>query len=198
MSKPRVCLLDYGVGNIHSLRKALERGGARVQVTGDARRLLQAEAVVLPGVGGFAAGARSIQSCRAGLRKKLESGTPCLAVCLGMQLLFEASEEDAGRGIGLVPGRVRRLAHRRLPHIGWNSVRHSGTGILRGIPRDAMFYFVHSYAPSSCGDACVATAEYGQPFAAVVAKGPVWGVQFHPEKSSRWGLALIRNWIRTL
>lgn len=195
---PEVTMLDYGVGNIHSLKKALENAGARVAVESNARAALKARAIVLPGVGGFAAGARAIRPVRADLKKKLEDGTPCLGVCLGMQLLFDSSEEARGRGIGLLPGVVRRLEHRRLPHIGWNQVTHRGLGILKGIPRDTLFYFVHSFAPSNCGEACVGTTDYGKKFASVVARGPVWGVQFHPEKSSEWGLRLIRNFVESV
>jgi glutamine amidotransferase len=189
-------LLDYGVGNLHSLIKALERAGAKVEVVADARRLLKSRAIVLPGVGGFAAGRRAIRSVRRDLKKKLDDGTPCLGVCLGMQLLFDSSEEAAGRGIGLLPGAVRRLEHPRLPHIGWNQVAHRGLGIFAGIPRHTRFYFVHSFAPSACGDFVAAETSYGRRFASAVCRGPVWGVQFHPEKSSAWGLKLIENFVR--
>lgn len=195
---PKVTLLDYGVGNLHSLKKALEQAGADVSIVEDARKLLKAPAIILPGVGGFAAGSRKIRPIRKDLKKKLEDGTPCLAVCLGMQLLFDASEEDKGKGIGLLPGLVRRLEHRQLPHIGWNRVTHRGLGIFKDVPRDTLFYFVHSFAPSSCGDYCVGTTDYGKIFASAVARGPVWGVQFHPEKSSAWGLRLIRNFVESI
>lgn len=194
----RVTLLDYGVGNIHSLRKALENAGLRVRVTASARELLQAPAVVLPGVGGFAAGAPKLRAVREALRSKLEDGTPCLAVCLGMQLLFEGSEEAPGKGLGLLPGIVRRLEHAQLPHIGWNQVKSTDSTIFEGVPQNGFFYFVHSYAPSPCGDACVATAEYGRPFAAAVRTARTWGVQFHPEKSSTNGMTLLRNFSRSL
>jgi glutamine amidotransferase len=195
---PELSLLDYGVGNIHSLKKALEQAGAKVTVESDGKALLKAKAIVLPGVGGFAAGSRKIRPIRASLKKKLQDGTPCLAVCLGMQLLFDASEESPGKGIGLLPGLVRRLEHRQLPHIGWNRVSHRQPGIFSDIPRDTLFYFVHSFAPSSCGDYCVATTDYGKTFASAVSQGPVWGVQFHPEKSSEWGLRLIKNFVATV
>jgi glutamine amidotransferase len=194
----RVTLLDYGVGNIHSLRKGLENAGLRVRVTTSARELLKAGAVVLPGVGGFAAGAPKLKPVRTALRSRLREGTPCLAVCLGMQLLFEASEEARGVGIGLLPGVVRRLEHRRLPHIGWNQVKASDPAMFAGIPQNAFFYFVHSFAPSPCGDACAATSEYGRPFAAAVRTARTWGFQFHPEKSSANGMALLRNFAQSL
>lgn len=193
-----VTMLDYGVGNIHSLRKALENAGLQVRVTGIARDLLKAPAVVLPGVGGFAAGAPKLRGIRDRLRSKLQDGTPCLAVCLGMQLLFEGSEEAAGEGLGLLPGLVRRLEHAQLPHIGWNQVKWMDRAMFEGVPQNAFFYFVHSYAPSPCSDACAATADYGRPFAAAVRIARTWGFQFHPEKSSANGMALLRNFARSL
>jgi len=191
-------LLDYGVGNLHSLSKGLENAGLRVKVTENARELLKASAIVLPGVGGFAAGAPKLAPVREELRARLQEGTPCLAVCLGMQLLFESSEEARGKGLGLLPGVVRRLEHRRLPHIGWNQVRSSDAEMFAGVPQNAFFYFVHSFAPSPCVDACAATCDYGRPFAAAVRAGRTWGVQFHPEKSSANGLTLLRNFARSL
>lgn len=190
----KVTMLDYGVGNIHSLRKALEEAGARVAVTQDARELLNAEAIVLPGVGGFGRGARAVKPVREDLRRKLQGGAPCLAVCLGMQLLFESSEEDEGQGIGLMEGPVRRLEHPQLPHIGWNSVQHR----FPNVPPGAFFYFVHSFAPSPCGAHVVATCTYGKEFAAAVATAKTIGYQFHPEKSSTHGLRLIRNFVESL
>ncbi len=188
-------LLDYGVGNIHSIKKCLERAGASVSVETSPERILSARALVLPGVGAFGKVAEQIAPFRAELKARLENGLPALCVCIGMQILYESSEEGPGQGIGLFPGRVRRLRHQRLPHIGWNSVRHSGEGLFDGVGRDAFFYFVHSYAPSECSDPCVATTDYGDRFAAASVGKNVWAVQFHPEKSSDVGYRVVQNFV---
>lgn len=188
-------LLDYGVGNIHSIKKAFERAGASVSVETAPERILGAKALVLPGVGAFGKVAEQIAPFRNELKSRLEAGLPAFAVCIGMQILYETSEEGAGDGIGLFPGRVRRLRHARLPHIGWNSVKHDGRGAFEGVPADAYFYFVHSYAPSECSDPCVATTDYGGRFAAASSRGNVWAVQFHPEKSSDVGGRIVRNFV---
>ncbi|HXG59963.1 MAG TPA: imidazole glycerol phosphate synthase subunit HisH [Planctomycetota bacterium] len=191
-----VTLLDYGVGNIHSLKKAFERAGASVSVETDPDRILKARVLLLPGVGAFGKVAAQVAPFRAELRARLEEGLPAFAVCIGMQILYESSEEGEGEGLGFFPGRVRRLRHARLPHIGWNTVDHRGTGPFEGTPAGAAFYFVHSYAPSECSEPCVATADYGGRFAAAAARANVWAVQFHPEKSSRAGLELIDRFVR--
>jgi glutamine amidotransferase len=188
-------LLDYGVGNIHSIKKCLERAGASVSVETEPAKILKAETLVLPGVGAFGKVAGQIAPYRDELRAKMEAGLPVLAVCIGMQILYETSDEGEGRGISLFPGRVRRLRHQRLPHIGWNSVRHSGVGMFEGVPRDAYFYFVHSFAPSECSDPCVATTDYGDKFASASVGRNVWAVQFHPEKSSDVGYRVVQNFV---
>jgi glutamine amidotransferase len=188
-------LLDYGVGNIHSIKKCLERAGASVSVETEPEKILAAKALVLPGVGAFGKVAGQIAPYRDELRAKMEAGLPTFAVCIGMQILYETSDEGEGRGISLFPGRVRRLRHQRLPHIGWNSVRHSGVGMFEGVPRDAYFYFVHSFAPSECSDPCVATTDYGDQFASASVGRNVWAVQFHPEKSSDVGYRVVQNFV---
>lgn len=189
-------LLDYGVGNIHSLKKALEGAGAHVRIASERHEIASARALVLPGVGAFGKVAEPLHSIREELLSRLGNGLPALCVCIGMQALYESSEEAAGNGIGLLPGTVRRLNHSRLPHIGWNSVEHPGTGIFAGIPNRAFFYFVHSYAPSPCTETCIATCDYGGRFAAAVRTANTLGVQFHPEKSSDVGQRLLKNFIR--
>jgi len=188
-------LLDYGVGNIHSIKKCLERAGASVSVETEPAKILKAEALVLPGVGAFGKVAGQIAPYREELRAKMEAGLPTFAVCIGMQILYESSDEGEGQGISLFPGRVRRLRHQRLPHIGWNAVRHSGVGMFEGVPRDAYFYFVHSFAPSECSDPCVATTDYGDKFASASVGKNVWAVQFHPEKSSDVGYRVVQNFV---
>ena len=188
-------LLDYGVGNIHSIKKCFERAGAAVTVETDPLKILSARALVLPGVGAFGKVAEQIAPFRKELRARLEGGLPAFAVCIGMQILYESSDEGEGEGLGLFPGRVRRLRHQRLPHIGWNSVRHAGQGPFEGVPREAFFYFVHSFAPSECTAPCVATTDYGGSFAAASVGKNVWGVQFHPEKSSDVGYRVVQNFV---
>jgi glutamine amidotransferase len=188
-------LLDYGVGNIHSLKKAFESAGAQVSVETDADRILEARALLLPGVGAFGKVAAQVAPFRGELRRKLEEGMPAFAVCVGMQLLYDSSEEGPGEGLGFFPGRVTRLRHPRLPHIGWNSVSHSGTGPFEGAPPEAFFYFVHSFAPPAGPAPGEATADYGGKFAAAAVRNHVWAVQFHPEKSSGGGLHIVRNFV---
>jgi glutamine amidotransferase len=188
-------LLDYGVGNIHSIKKCFERAGAAVTVETDPAAILKAKALVLPGVGAFGKVAGQIAPYRDELRARLEAGLPAFAVCIGMQILYESSDEGEGQGIALFPGRVRRLRHQRLPHIGWNAVRHTGQGMFEGVPRDAYFYFVHSFAPSECSDPCVATTDYGDKFASASVGKNVWAVQFHPEKSSDMGYRIVQNFV---
>lgn len=191
----KATLLDYGVGNIHSLRKALEASGATVTVTERPQDLLSAECVVLPGVGAFGHVAACLAPVREALRDRLRSGVPGLAVCIGMQVLYESSDESEGAGLGLLPGRVNRLRHAVLPHIGWNTV-DAGTA-FRDVPPLSHFYYVHSFAPSACGPGIVATTDYGGAFAAAVRVHNVWGFQFHPEKSSAAGQTLLRNFVRS-
>lgn len=194
----RAVLLDYGVGNIHSIRKAFAVSGADLEIASDPKAIEAAPALVLPGVGGFGAVSTMIAPVREVLRRRLEAGVPAFCVCIGMQILYDASEEGPGAGVGFLPGLVKRLLHRRLPHIGWNTVRHPGTGIFDGAAPTASYYFVHSFAPSACGDGVVAEADYGGRFAAAVRKANTWAVQFHPEKSGEAGLRLIRNFVDSL
>jgi glutamine amidotransferase len=192
----KATLLDYGVGNIHSLAKALSAAGADVTVTQQPRDLLSAACVVLPGVGAFGHVARVLAPVREPLRERLAAGVPALAVCIGMQALYESSEEGDGEGLALLPGVVRRLRHRVLPHIGWNTMEAGTDPIFEGVPRSSQFYFVHSFAPSACGPAIIGEGDYGNRFAAAVHVHRAWGFQFHPEKSSAAGLRILRNFVR--
>lgn len=188
----RALLIDYGAGNLHSIAKALEREGARVAIgEPDAAALARADALVLPGVGAFGAAAARLAPALPDLRRAIDGGLPCLAVCLGMQLLFDESDEGAGAGLGIVPGRVRRLRARRSPHIGWNIVR-AADGADAGY-----FYFAHGFAAEPADQTVVdAWSEVGgDRFPASVRVGRVRGVQFHPEKSGANGLALIRAFV---
>ena len=189
-------LLDYGVGNIHSLKKACERAGAKVTVESEPARILAAKALLMPGVGAFGKVAGQLAPIRDELRAKMDEGLPTLAICIGMQVLYESSDESAGKGLAVFAGRVERLAHSRLPHIGWNSVGHDNSGPLEGVASESHFYFVHSFAPTAGSDGCVATTTHGKPFAAAAVRDSVWAVQFHPEKSSIIGFKVVENFVR--
>ena len=189
-------LLDYGVGNIHSLKKSFERAGAKVSVESEPGRVLAARALLMPGVGAFGKVAGQLAPIRDELKGRIAEGLPTMAICVGMQVLYETSDEGEGRGLSILGGRVERLSHERLPHIGWNTVGHEDRGPLEGIPQESHFYFVHSFAPPAGSDGCVATATYGKPFSAAAVRQSVWAVQFHPEKSSRIGFRVVENFVR--
>lgn len=192
----RVALFDYGTGNLHSLAKALEAGGGRVQVEEEPRRALAADALVLPGVGAFGGAAARLGTARRQIRQALAAGHPCLGICLGMQLLFEASEEDLGEGLGLLSGRVRRLRARRVPQMGWNSVETTGDPLFAGL-EELLVYYANSFVPEPADpEAAIAWTTCGEDrFPAAVRRGRTWGVQFHPEKSAEAGLRLLRNFL---
>lgn len=198
MSAPlSVALLDYGAGNLHSLGKALERGGARVTVTSDWDRALAADALVLPGVGAFSSAVEALPRDRERVREALDRGLPCLGICLGMQLFFDGSDEGEGEGIGLIPGRVRRLDAPVVPHMGWNDVEDRGDPLFAGEAHAMAGYYAHSYrCDPEAPAAVIAWTEYaGVRIPAAVRRGRSWGVQFHPEKSSRPGLRLLANFL---
>jgi len=197
---PRVAILDYGMGNLRSVEKALEKVGARATITRDHDALRGADGLVLPGVGAFPKAMERLRELEldALLGDRLASGTPVLGICLGMQLLFEASSENEGAwGLGFLAGRVDRLAAPglKIPHIGWNSVRWTRRSeLLDGLPDQSSFYFVHSYAPVvPADDDVLGTSEYGRRFVCAVERPPLYGFQFHPEKSSSGGLRLLGN-----
>ena len=195
-----VALVDYGMGNRRSVEKALEHVGATVARTADPDAIAAAEAIVLPGVGAFPEAMRRLRSLRLDglLRERATAGVPLLGICLGMQLLFESSEEhEGGEGLGLLPGTVTRLdaPGLKIPHIGWNTVTFERAARLTaGLGGAATFYHVHTFAcrPAEETDV-VGRGEYGERFASIVERANVMGVQFHPEKSSLEGLALLRN-----
>jgi glutamine amidotransferase len=198
-----VAVVDYGMGNRRSVQKALEHVGARADITRDPTALQEADALVVPGVGAFPQGMRNL--IELGLDERIRAaaaaGKPVLGICLGMQLLFERSQEhELTEGLGLLAGEVSLLhgGGLRIPHIGWNDVRFERPSpLIAGLPGETCaFYHVHSMAarPADPADV-IATTEYGERFATVVGHGNVLGVQFHPEKSSRDGLALLSNFV---
>jgi glutamine amidotransferase len=195
----RVAIIDYGVGNLRSVEKAFQAGGADAVVTSDERVLRAADRLVLPGVGAFRAcmEALTARGFDRLLRERVEEGTPLLGVCVGMQMLFEESEEfGTTRGLGLLRGRVRRFAEaRRVPQVGWNQVVwRKSHALAEGIEDESFFYFVHSYFCDAADERDVlGRTEYGNLYASVVARGAVCGVQFHPEKSQAAGLRLLKN-----
>jgi glutamine amidotransferase len=192
----RIALFDYGTGNLHSLAKALAGGGNQVHIESDLAAVRQADALVLPGVGAFGAAATRVAPYVDGLRAALAAGLPCLGICIGMQLLFESSEEGAGAGIGFLPGRVRRLRVPRVPHMGWNAVETTMDPLF-GDSSELIAYFANSYVAEPSEESCeIGWTEYaGDRFPSAVRKGRTWGVQFHPEKSADAGLALLRNFL---
>ena len=206
-----IVVVDYGMGNLRSVSKALESLGASVRVSGNPADVAKAEKVILPGVGAFPAAMRELSSRKLvnPIKAALASGTPYLGICLGLQLLFERSEEgERTKGFGVLSGMVRRFAADgalKVPHMGWNQVRrhqtsdirHQNCPLLKDIPDDSFFYFVHSYygEPADRGVVALET-EYGVRFASMVWKDNLYATQFHPEKSQAVGLRLLENFIK--
>lgn len=192
-----VRLFDYGAGNLHSLAKALERGGGSVRVTSDWPEALSGDALVLPGVGSFGAAVSALEGSEDRVREALESGLPCLGICLGMQLLLPESDEAEGAGIGLIPGRVRRLEVSTVPQMGWNDVRATGPDALMGSDQGITAYFANSYVCDPENEEVVTgwSEVEGFSYPASVRMVNTWGFQFHPEKSSAPGLALIARFL---
>jgi imidazole glycerol-phosphate synthase subunit HisH len=201
---PLIAVVDYGIGNLHSASKALERAGAQVVVTSKSVEIMAADGVLLPGVGAMGRCMESLDEY--GLRSTVldvaHSSAPLLGICVGMQMLHDGSEENGGvAGLGLISGTVRRLSGDvKLPQMQWNIVSsHSGRDsvLLNGLDTsdERWMYFVHSYAPE-LHSAVVATCDFGGPVGAIVEHGSVMGTQFHPEKSSQAGIALLGNFVR--
>jgi glutamine amidotransferase len=198
--RARIAVVDYGMGNLRSVEKALERAGAEADVTRDQERIRSADGVVLPGVGAFPKAMRNLSELGldSALADLIDEGVPVLGICLGLQLLFEASSENEGSdGLGLLKGRVERLPAPglKIPLIGWSPVRWTrDSRLTEGLPQDCPFYFVHSFAPDAVApEDRLGIAEYGGEFTCAVERDSLYGVQFHPEKSSTAGLKLLHN-----
>ncbi len=197
----KVVVLDYGSGNVRSAERALARVGADVTVTADLDAAAGADGLVVPGVGAYAACMAGIEAVGAGpvVADRVAAGRPVLGICVGMQVLFDAGAEHGvvTKGLGLLPGEVRRLTAPVLPHTGWNTVSPpAGSALFAGVAGER-FYFVHSYAATGT-DGLVTTAEHGETFVAAVEHGALAATQFHPEKSGDAGAELLRNWVGTL
>ena len=194
-----IAVIDYGRGNLGSVENALGRLGMRAMVTEDPRVIEDAHALVLPGDGAFHDAMANLQArgLLEPIRTALDEGRPFLGICLGYQLLFTESEEfGQGKGLDVLSGVVRRFpGGLKVPHMGWNSVEHTGDlAIFDGVPSGAHFYFVHSYYPTTRETSlATATCTYGVTFPAAVGRGSLFATQFHPEKSQRWGLRLLEN-----
>ncbi|MEV6967458.1 imidazole glycerol phosphate synthase subunit HisH [Hamadaea sp. NPDC051192] len=203
---PSVTILDYGSGNLRSAERAVAATGARVTVTDDLTAAADADGLVVPGVGAFAACMAGIEEAKAGpvIAERIAAGRPVLGICVGAQVMFTEGDEHGviTPGLGLLPGRVTRLPVRRVPHIGWNTVSPPAGSTLFPSPEER-FYFVHSFAASPAdfadSDALVTTTEHeGAVFVAAVEAGPLSVTQFHPEKSGSAGAGLLRAWVATL
>jgi imidazole glycerol-phosphate synthase subunit HisH len=194
-----IAILDYGMGNLRSVAKALEHVGAEPVLTHDHARAREASAIVLPGVGAMPKAMEQVRRLRLDelLRERVDAGVPVLGLCMGMQLLFESTEEHGGaEGLGLLAGRVVRLRAPRVPQIGWNPVAWRKRSRLNdGLPDPCAFYHANSYAPEAAEEDVVGTADYGGEFVSVVERPPVYGLQSHPEKSGPDGLRLLRNFV---
>lgn len=201
---PQVTVVDYGMGNLRSVSKALESVGADVNVTADLSKVRDADRLVLPGVGAFGKAMRNLEE--AGLREAilefLRTERPFLGICLGLQLLFESSEEEKNcAGLGIFRGTVKRfVVDLKVPHVGWNTAKQTRcSAVFRDVPDDSYMYFVHSYyVDPEDKDTVVSRTEYGVTFTSAVQKENVVGVQFHPEKSQDTGLAVLANFVRLL
>ena len=194
-----IAILDYGMGNLRSVEKALEHVGARAEITSDPERAGKANGLILPGVGACPKAMQRVRELGLDqlVSERLYVGTPVLGICLGLQLLFESSTELGGAdGLRLVPGEVRELdaGALKVPHIGWSPVHwESQSPLTEGIADETPFYFVHSFTPRPAAEHLLGTAAYGERFACAVQNGSLYGVQFHPEKSSAAGLRLLAN-----
>lgn len=197
-----IAVIDYGMGNLRSVAKALEFVGAKVVVTQDPKEIERAEKVVLPGVGAMEQAMQRINSLKLAdvIKEATKQKKPFLGICLGLQLLFNESEEGGKiKGLEIIPGSVKKFKKLKVPHIGWNQIKKTSEGcpLFKGIPEDAFFYFCHSYFVEPEDKSAVATrTDYGVDFASSICKENIFGVQFHPEKSQDFGLKILDNFVK--
>ena len=195
----RIEIFNYGAGNLFSIQAALNREGAKTSLTKDGKRLDEADAIVLPGVGSFNQAAKMLPMQK--IRDAVESGKPLLGVCLGLQLFLAKSEEGPGRGLSLFPGEVKKFsaASVKVPQIGWNTLTVTrDSELTEGLDRECWVYYVNSYYPATRGRWVVATSDYGVEFPALVSEKSVHGAQFHPEKSGTTGARILRNFLKAV
>ena len=198
-----IAIIDYGAGNLSSVKKALDYLGAESEITKDPQKIYCASHIILPGVGSFGDAMHSMEDRGlTGVVKDVAGKKPFLGICLGLQLLFEESEESPGvKGLGILDGKIRKIPKEnglKVPHMGWNSVNiKKRDGIFKGIDEDSYFYFVHSFYLEGAGDAVAATTQYGVDIECAVEYGKLFATQFHPEKSGGLGLKLLKNFIET-
>ncbi|MBU1086121.1 MAG: imidazole glycerol phosphate synthase subunit HisH [Candidatus Omnitrophica bacterium] len=200
-----IAIIDYKMGNVRSVAKALESLGAKVELTASKTKLAKARALVLPGVGAFAAGMKNLRKLNLipEIKKAIAQNKPFLGICLGQQLLFSQSyEHGKHKGLDIIPGEVVMFKPGlKIPHMGWNTITQEArrktqdtSGLLKGVPDGSYFYFVHSYYVKPVSKKwIIATTEYGQKFSSIVGQGNTFGIQFHPEKSSDIGLRILKN-----
>jgi len=196
----RLVIFDYGAGNLHSLVKAISADDRNISIEPDLRSAMKADVLVLPGVGAFGAAASAMRSAQADLSSALADGLPCLGICLGMQLLFDASEEAPGKGVGLIAGKVTRLRASKVPHMGWNDIEWREAGNGRGIADLETAYFANAYIcePEDESPVLAWTTHQDTKFASIVRSANTVGVQFHPEKSSSAGRVFVNAVIEDL
>jgi glutamine amidotransferase len=199
MPEPRITIFDYGAGNLHSLAKAVASFGTAPVIETDPRRAIETDVLLLPGVGAFTPAAERLASGRDAMQRALLDGLPCLGICLGMQLLLDASDEGPGAGLGVIPGRVTRIAADRLPQIGWNAVEEPTDPLLAASQLESVYY-ANSYIcrPTDASTVTSWSTHEGDRFPATVRRGRVVGTQFHPEKSSSAGVAFVHAFLQEM
>jgi imidazole glycerol-phosphate synthase subunit HisH len=198
---PEVFIIDYGVGNLLSLKFALEKTGLKAKIATPTQKLAKADAIALPGVGNFSAAAKALEPIKEELANIVNAGTPILGICLGLQLYFQSSEEGPGQGLAFFKGRdIRLVGSVKIPHMGWNTIQKvKENELFEGVDDGAFVYFVHSLYPLPIDKEIICTqTEYSKVFTSAVASKNIYGTQFHPEKSGDVGLKILKNFARVV